>query len=62
MLQYKGEKHDLGKIENRKDYFLRTKEFWDHHLKGEEAPDWWQEGVQHLDLKDHISERMRLID
>jgi len=62
MLQYKGENHGLAKMENRKDYFLRMKEFWDHHLKGEEAPDWWREGVKHLDLKDHISERMRLTD
>jgi len=62
MLQYKGEKHGVTKIENRKDYFLRTKEFWDHHLKGEEAPDWWQKGVKHLDLKDHINERVKLTE
>jgi dipeptidyl aminopeptidase/acylaminoacyl peptidase len=62
MLQYKGEKHGVTKMENQKDYFLRMKEFWDHHLKGEEAPDWWSEGVKHLDLKDHIDERMRLMD
>ena len=62
MLQYKGENHGVGKTENRKDYFLRMKEFWDHHLKGEEAPDWWREGVKHLDMEDHINERMRLLD
>jgi dipeptidyl aminopeptidase/acylaminoacyl peptidase len=62
MLQYKGENHGVSKLENQKDYFLRMKEFWDHHLKDQEAPDWWAEGVKHLDMKDHINERMKLME
>ncbi|MDY3552814.1 prolyl oligopeptidase family serine peptidase [Gemmata sp. JC717] len=57
MLQYKGENHGLAKPENRKDYAVRMKEFFDHHLKGSQAPDWWIEGVPHLKMEDHLKSR-----
>lgn len=57
MLQYKGENHGLAKAENRKDYAVRMKEFFDHHLKGAAAPDWWSEGVPHLKMEDHLKNR-----
>ena len=59
MLQYTGENHGLRKPPNRKDYGVRMREFFDHHLLGGEAPDWLSEGVSHLDLKDHLKERAK---
>jgi dipeptidyl aminopeptidase/acylaminoacyl peptidase len=56
MLQYKGENHGLRKEPNRKDYSYRMLEFFNHHLKGEPAAKWWSEGIEHLELKDHIRE------
>ncbi len=61
MLQYKGENHGLRKPENNKDYTVRMMEFFNHHLKGEEAPPWLKEGVDHLDIKDHLKERQELL-
>ncbi|MGB4705421.1 MAG: prolyl oligopeptidase family serine peptidase [Candidatus Saccharicenans sp.] len=61
MLQYVGENHGLQKPANRKDYTVRMKEFFDHHLKGLPAPDWWEHGVPYLKLKDHLKERVRVI-
>jgi dipeptidyl aminopeptidase/acylaminoacyl peptidase len=57
MLQYKGENHGLAKPENRKDYSVRMREFFDHYLMGKPAPDWWTEGVPHLKLDDHLKKR-----
>jgi dipeptidyl aminopeptidase/acylaminoacyl peptidase len=57
MLQYKGENHGLRVPANQKDYTVRMKEFFDHHLKGAPAPAWMQEGVPHLKVKDHLDER-----
>jgi len=57
MLQYKGENHGLRVPANQKDYTVRMKEFFDHHLKGAAAPGWMQEGVPHLKVKDHLDER-----
>ena len=56
MLQYKGENHGLRKPENRKDYSYRMMDFFNHYLKGEEAPAWWTEGIEHLDMEDHIKD------
>ncbi|HMV85384.1 MAG TPA: prolyl oligopeptidase family serine peptidase [Blastocatellia bacterium] len=56
MLQYKGENHGLRVPANMKDYTVRMKEFFDHHLKGKPAPKWWLEGVPLLKLKDHLEE------
>ncbi|MCH7409712.1 prolyl oligopeptidase family serine peptidase [Belliella sp. DSM 111904] len=58
MVQYKGENHGLSKLENRKDYSVRMMEFFDHHLKGKEAPDWISKGVDKLNLEDHLDARV----
>lgn len=57
MLQYKGENHGLAKTENQKDYAARMREFFDHHLMGKPAPDWWKDGVPHLKMDDHLNGR-----
>jgi dipeptidyl aminopeptidase/acylaminoacyl peptidase len=57
LMQYKGENHGLAKIENRKDYSVRMMEFFDHHLKGKEAPDWLKSGIDRLKLPDHLENR-----
>ncbi len=56
MLQYKGENHGLQKPENQRDYTIRMQQFFDHHLKGKPAPKWLEEGIAHLELKDHLKE------
>lgn len=58
MMQYIGENHGLSKLENRKDYSVRMMEFFDHHLKGKEAPDWWKDGVEYLKLSEHLDKRV----
>ncbi|HHS13967.1 MAG TPA: S9 family peptidase [bacterium] len=60
MLQYKGENHGVRKPANRKDYTLRMKEFFDHHLRGGEAPVWMTEGIPHLKMEEHLKERIKL--
>lgn len=57
MLQYKGENHGLRVPANMKDYTVRMREFFDHHLMGKPAPKWLSDGVPHLKLKDHLDER-----
>ncbi len=57
MLQYKGENHGLVKPENRKDYAARMREFFDHHLMGKPAPEWWAKGVPHLEMEEHLKNR-----
>nr|WP_238531685.1 S9 family peptidase [Nitritalea halalkaliphila] len=57
MVQYKGENHGLGKLENRKDYSVRMLEFFDHFLKGEEAPEWVTDGIPRLQLEEHLEKR-----
>jgi dipeptidyl aminopeptidase/acylaminoacyl peptidase len=59
MLQYVGENHGLVKPANRKDYTVRMKEFFDHHLMGKPAPAWYTDGVSYLKLKDHLKERAK---
>lgn len=59
MLQYKGENHGLRVPANMRDYAVRMKEFFDHHLMGKPAPKWWMDGVPHLKLKEHLEERAK---
>ena len=59
MLQYKGENHGLVNRENQRDFSLRMLEFFDHYLKDQPAPKWWEEGVMHLDLDKHLKERAK---
>ena len=61
MLQYVGENHGLRVPANQKDYTVRMREFFDHHLKGTEAPAWLLEGVPHLKMDDHLDERAPLV-
>ena len=61
MLQYEGENHGLRKPANMKDYTVRMREFFDHHLRGAEAPEWLLEGVDHLDMEDHLKDRAKLV-
>ncbi|MAW84860.1 MAG: hypothetical protein CL832_10805 [Crocinitomicaceae bacterium] len=39
-LQYHGEPHHLQRFENKLDYAIRMKEYFDHYLKGEGEPEW----------------------
>ncbi|MEY3283031.1 MAG: hypothetical protein RIR86_1044 [Acidobacteriota bacterium] len=57
MLQYKGENHGLRVPANMRDYAVRMKEFFDHHLLDKAPPQWWVDGVPHLKLKDHLEAR-----
>jgi dipeptidyl aminopeptidase/acylaminoacyl peptidase len=57
MLQYKGENHGLVKPANQKDYAVRMKEYFDHHLQGKDAPAWLKEGVPHLKMDEHLKSR-----
>lgn len=57
MLTYNGENHGLVKDVNKKDYAVRMMEFFDHHLKGAAAPDWWESGIDYIDLDKHLEER-----
>ena len=48
LLSYPDEAHHLGRRENQKDFQIRMKQFFDHHLKGAPAPLWMTEGVPQL--------------
>jgi dipeptidyl aminopeptidase/acylaminoacyl peptidase len=61
MLEYVGENHGLRRPPNQKDYTVRMREFFDHYLKGEPAPDWWTEGVPRLEMEEHLKERAKLV-
>jgi dipeptidyl aminopeptidase/acylaminoacyl peptidase len=52
LLSYPGEGHHLSKIENQKDFQLRMKQYFDHYLKGAEAPAWMVQGVPFLKKKE----------
>jgi len=44
-LQYINEPHHLKQYPNKLDYSIKMKEYFDHYLKGEEAPKWIKEGI-----------------
>ncbi len=44
-LQYRGEPHHPQKYANKLDYAIKMKQYFDHYLKGEPAPDWITKGV-----------------
>jgi dienelactone hydrolase len=48
LLSYPGEPHHLAKKENQKDFQVRMRQFFDHHLKGTPAPRWMTDGVPQL--------------
>lgn len=45
MLNYNGEPHWPVKRENRMDFQIRMKQYFDHYLKGAPMPTWMKEGV-----------------
>jgi dipeptidyl aminopeptidase/acylaminoacyl peptidase len=57
MITYNGENHGIVKEANRKDYAVRMLEFMDYYLKGKPAPDWWEKGIDHIDMEKHLKER-----
>lgn len=46
-LQYHNEPHHPQRIENRLDYAIRMKEYFDYYLKGEGNPEWIIEGEEY---------------
>ncbi len=60
LLEYQGENHGLSQLKNRRDYTIRLMEFWDHHLKGEKAPEWIDKGIPRLEMDRHYRERKGL--
>jgi dipeptidyl aminopeptidase/acylaminoacyl peptidase len=48
-LHYYDEPHHLRKLSNRLDYAIKMKEYMDHYLKGEPAPQWITDGVPYRD-------------
>lgn len=52
LLNYNDGPHNLTeKLANRKDLSVRMKQFFDHYLKGEPAPEWLTVGVEAVDKK-----------
>lgn len=51
MLAYHDEGHGLRKKPNQIDYHRRILQWFGHHLKGEEAPDWIKAPVPYLDQR-----------
>jgi dipeptidyl aminopeptidase/acylaminoacyl peptidase len=45
LLSYPGEAHNLTNRDNQKDFQIRLKQFFDHHLKGAPAPEWLRDGL-----------------
>jgi dipeptidyl aminopeptidase/acylaminoacyl peptidase len=56
LLEYKGENHSLARPENQKDYTVRMREFFDHYLMDKPAPQWMEDGVPLLKMKDLLDE------
>jgi acetyl esterase/lipase len=59
LLEYPGENHGLARLPNQKDYAIRMKEYFDHFLMGAPAPDWWQNGVERLNMDDYLKARQQ---
>lgn len=52
MVVYEGENHGLRQKPNQVDYHYRVREWFDHHLKGNDAPSWIVEGETFLERED----------
>jgi dienelactone hydrolase len=59
LLEYPGENHGLAKLPNMRDYMERMKEFFDHYLMAEPAPDWLENGIPLSKMQQHIDERLK---
>ena len=49
LLVYNGEEHNLTKYPNRIDLSNRMFGFFNHYLKGADAPDWLENGIPAID-------------
>jgi len=49
LLAYPGEGHGLREYENQKDFQIRTRQFFDHYLRGAPRARWMDEGRSYLD-------------
>jgi len=47
-LQYHDEPHHPRKYPNKLDYTIRMKEYFDHYLRGKQAPEWIRDGVPYM--------------
>lgn len=45
LLNYNGDEHNLMKDANRMDLSIRMRQFFDHYLLDEEAPEWMEKGI-----------------
>lgn len=52
MLHYEDEPHHLQRYANKLDYSIKMLEFFDHYLKGADAPDWWADGMPYQVYED----------
>jgi dipeptidyl aminopeptidase/acylaminoacyl peptidase len=52
LLQYDSEQHTLTDNRNREDFTIRLQQFFDHYLKGNNAPIWMTRGVAARDRSD----------
>jgi dipeptidyl aminopeptidase/acylaminoacyl peptidase len=48
LLVYEGENHSLARRPNQLDYHRRIQQWFGHYLKGEPAPEWMTQGVNHV--------------
>jgi len=48
-LSYPDENHHLANKNNQIDFQIRMKQFFDHYLKGTEAPEWMEKGIKQQD-------------
>jgi len=58
LLSYPGEAHGLRQYENQKDFQIRMRQFFDHHLWGKPAPRWMDDGRSFLQKRREL-EMMR---
>lgn len=49
LFNYNGEPHGLRKRPNQKDYTMRLRQFFDHHLKGAPKPAWMERGIPYIE-------------
>ena len=49
LLSYPGEGHGLRQYENQKDFQIRTRQFFDHYLRGAPRARWMDEGRSYID-------------
>lgn len=59
LFNYNGEFHGLRRRANQKDWSRRMRQFFDHYLKGEPAPEWLEKGVPYLE-RDEEKERFNV--